>query len=76
MFLFQFPSIYPLNLCFNRNREIFNILRQKNAGGCALKCILLLYLWGEYLQIFLNGFLQFKWVLNAFLDFAILVDDE
>ena len=29
MFLFQFPSIYPLNLCFNRNRQIFNILRQK-----------------------------------------------
>ena len=49
---------------------------KKNTGGCALKCILLLYLWGEYLQIFLNCFLQFKWVLNAFLDFAILVDDE
>lgn len=31
---------------------------------------------GKYLQIFLNGFLQFKWVLNAFLYFAILVDDE
>lgn len=69
--------------CFNRdnkihnhNRHIFNILLQKNTGGCALKCILLLYLWGEYLQIFLNGFLQFKWVLNAFLDFAILVDNE
>ena len=69
--------------CFNRgnkstitNRHIFNILRQKNTGGCAIKCILLLYLWGEYLQIFLNCFLQFKWVLNAFLDFAILVDDE
>ncbi len=29
MFLFQFPSIYPLNLCFNRKRQIFNILRQK-----------------------------------------------
>ena len=29
MFLFQFPSIYPLNLYFNRNRQIFNILRQK-----------------------------------------------
>ena len=76
MFLFQFPSIYPLNLCFNRNREIFNILRQKKTGGCDLKCILLLYLWAEYLQIFLNCFLQFKWVLNAFLNFAILVDDE
>ena len=69
--------------CFNRdnkkhnhNRHISNILRQKNTGGCAIKCILLLYLWGEYLQIFLNCFLQFKWVLNAFLDFAILVDDE
>lgn len=62
--------------CFSRGHLIFNILRQNNAGGCALKCILLHYLWGEYLQIFLNGFLQFKWVLNAFLDFAILVDDE
>lgn len=65
------PSAYP-----NRSHLIFNILRQKNTGGCALKCILLIYLWAEYLQIFLNGFLQFKWVLNAFLDFAILVDDE
>ncbi len=62
--------------CFNSNRQNSNILRQKNTGGCAIKCILLLYLWGEYLQIFLNGFLQFKWVLNAFLDFAILIDDE
>lgn len=62
--------------CFNCNHWNFNILLQKTTGGCALKCILLLYLWGEYLQIFLNGFLQFKWVLNAFLDFAILVDDE
>ena len=33
MFLFQFPSIYPLNLCFNRNRQIFNILRQKPQEG-------------------------------------------
>lgn len=62
--------------CFNCNYRNFNILRQKNTGGCALKCILLLYLWAEYLQIFLNCFLQFKWVLNAFLDFAILIDDE
>ena len=69
--------------CFNpnnkstiTNRHIFNILQQENTEGCALKCILLLFLWGEYLQIFLNGFLQFKWVLNAFLNFAILVDDE
>lgn len=63
--------------CFNSNYQNLNTLQQKKyTGGCALKCILLLYLWGEYLQIFLNGFLQFKWVLNAFLDFAILVDDE
>lgn len=62
--------------CFNCNHQNSNTLRQKNTGGCALKCILLLYLWAEYLQIFLNCFLQFKWVLNAFLDFAILVDDE
>lgn len=60
----------------NRKGQIFNILRQKNTGGCDIKCILLLYLWAEYLQIFLNGFLQFKWILNAFLDFAILIDDE
>lgn len=62
--------------CFNSNYQNLNTLRLKNTGGCAIKCILLLFLWGEYLQIFLNGFLQFKWVLNAFLDFAILVDDE
>ena len=62
--------------CFNREHLILNTLQQKNTGGCALKCFLLLYLWAEYLQIFLNCFLQFKWVLNAFLDFAILVDDE
>lgn len=62
--------------CFDCNHRNFNTLQQKNTGGCAIKCILLLFLWGEYLQIFLNGFLQFKWVLNAFLDFAILVDDE
>ena len=74
MFLFQFPSIYPLNLYFNRNRQIFNILRQKPQEDAL--CILLIYLWAEYLQIFLNCFLQFKWVLNAFLNFAILVDDE
>lgn len=59
----------------NRNRK-FSIYYGKKAGGCAIKCILLLYLWVEYLQIFLNCFLQFKWVLNTFLDFAILVDDE
>ena len=69
--------------CFNRDNKKhnhkpshFQYITAKNTGGCAIKCILLLYLWGEYLQIFLNGFLQFKWVLNAFLDFAILVDDE
>lgn len=62
--------------CFNSNYQNLNTLQQKNTGGCALKCILLLYLWDEYLQIFLNCFLQFKWVLNAFLNFAILVDDE
>lgn len=72
------PSVCfnPNDKKHNRNRQIFNILQQKNTGGYALKCILLLYLWGEYLQIFLNGFLQFKWVLNAFLNFAILVDNE
>ena len=77
MFLFQFPSIYPLNLCFNRNRQIFNILRQKTQEDALLiECTLLIYLWAEFLQIFLNCFLQFKWVLNAFLNFAILVDNE
>lgn len=60
----------------NRKPSNFQYITAKNTGGCAIKCILLLYLWGEYLQIFLNCFLQFKWVLNAFLDFAILVDDE
>ena len=75
MFLFQFPSIYPLNLCFNRNRQIFNILRQKRRRMRSKVHPPALFM-AEYLQIFLNCFLQFKWVLNAFLNFAILVDDE
>lgn len=62
--------------CFNSNYQNLNTLQQKNTGGCALKCTLLIYLWAEYLQIFLNCFLQFEWILNAFLNFTILVDDE
>ena len=38
-------GFYPLNLCFNRNRKIFNILRQKPQEGVLLiECTLLLYL--------------------------------
>lgn len=61
---------------FQSQPSNFQYITVKTTGGCALKCILLLYLWAEYLQIFLNCFLQFKWVLNAFLNFAVLVDDE
>lgn len=63
--------------CFNSNYQNLNTLQQKKQEDALLiECTLLIYLWAEYLQIFLNCFLQFKWVLNAFLDFAILVDDE
>lgn len=63
--------------CFNSNYQNLNTLQQKTQEDALLiECTLLIYLWAEYLQIFLNCFLQFKWVLNAFLNFAILVDDE
>lgn len=66
------PSPY-----FNSNYQNLNTLQQKTQEDALLiECTLLIYLWSEYLQIFLNCFLQFKWVLNAFLNFAILVDDE
>lgn len=66
------PSPY-----LNSNYQNLNTLQQKTQEDALLiECTLLIYLWSEYLQIFLNCFLQFKWVLNAFLNFAILVDDE